>query len=57
MKLITIVALLGISRHALAALGNEDLEEQQPRLRGFDPDLFEDILLSGSDPDTCTKNW
>jgi hypothetical protein len=64
MKFITIVALLvGISSHALAAIPvptvhvDEEILEQQPRLRGFDPDFFEDILLDGSNPETCTKNW
>jgi hypothetical protein len=65
MKFITIVALLGISSHALAAISvptahvNEEIleQQQQPRLRGFNPDFFEDILLDGSNPETCTKNW
>eukprot|EP00985_Skeletonema_marinoi_P026952 scaffold21362_cov122-Skeletonema_marinoi.AAC.4 len=64
MKLITIVALLGISTHALAAIPvptaqvDEERLEQQPRLRGSDPDFFEEILMRGHDssPATCTSN-
>ncbi len=48
MNFISIVALLvGISSHALAAIPvptthvDEDILERQPRLRGFDPDFFE----------------
>eukprot|EP00984_Skeletonema_dohrnii_P004495 scaffold1593_cov154-Skeletonema_dohrnii-CCMP3373.AAC.12 len=62
MKLITIVALLGISTHALAAIpvptAQVDEERlEQPRLRGFDPDFFEDLMMRGHDLETCTSNW
>ena len=65
MKLITIVALLlGISTHALATIPvpaaqiDEEFLEQQPRLRGSDPNFFEDIMLRGrGNLATCTTNW
>ena len=64
MKLITIVALFGISTHALAANPvpiaqiEEEFLEQQPRLRGSDPDFFEALmLLERGNLATCTRNW
>ncbi len=64
MKLITVVAILGISTHALAAIPvpaaqiDEEFLEQQPRLRGSDPDFFEDLMLRGrGNLETCTRNW
>ena len=64
MKLITIVAFFGISTHALAANPvptaqiEEDFREQQPRLRGSDPDFFEALLLlENRNLATCTRNW
>ena len=64
MKLISIVALLGISTHALAAIPvpaaqiDEEFLEQQPRLQGSDPDFFEALmLLERKNLETCTRNW